>query len=271
MKSPFPGMDPYIEARGLWEDFHSHLIEKIYDTLADAVPANYVVRTTERSYISLVEAEGKETRSFQPDVSVATPGSAGPAPARGENIAVAEPETDTEGVPMIASVTEEFRESFVEIYYKEDDFQLVTCIEVLSPSNKRKGSDGWDVYLRKRQALMQGTANLIEIDLLRGGQKFPMLNPWPPCPYTLLVCRRVRAPHCRAYRAYSLKPLPPLSVPLAIPDPDVALDLQPLLEGIYARSRYHLSIDYSTPCQPPLSDDENAWLHEQLQCRQTQA
>ena len=28
MKSPFPGMDPYIEACGLWGDFHSHLIEK---------------------------------------------------------------------------------------------------------------------------------------------------------------------------------------------------------------------------------------------------
>jgi Protein of unknown function (DUF4058) len=29
MKSPFPGMDPYIEACGLWEGFHSHLIDKI--------------------------------------------------------------------------------------------------------------------------------------------------------------------------------------------------------------------------------------------------
>jgi hypothetical protein len=24
MKSPFPGMDPYIEACGLWEGFHGH-------------------------------------------------------------------------------------------------------------------------------------------------------------------------------------------------------------------------------------------------------
>ena len=31
MKSPFPGMDPYIEACGLWRDFHGHLIEKIFD------------------------------------------------------------------------------------------------------------------------------------------------------------------------------------------------------------------------------------------------
>jgi hypothetical protein len=28
MKSPFTGMDPFIEACGLWGDFHSHLIER---------------------------------------------------------------------------------------------------------------------------------------------------------------------------------------------------------------------------------------------------
>lgn len=26
MKSPFPGMDPYIEACSLWGDFHNRLI-----------------------------------------------------------------------------------------------------------------------------------------------------------------------------------------------------------------------------------------------------
>ena len=45
MKSPFPGMDPFIEGCGLWEDFHGHLIEKIFETLAVTVPAKYVVRT----------------------------------------------------------------------------------------------------------------------------------------------------------------------------------------------------------------------------------
>ena len=56
-------------------------------------------------------------------------------------------------------------------------------------SNKRQGSEGWQVYERKRQALLLGKANFIEIDLLRGGHKMPMLTPWPDSPYTLLVCR----------------------------------------------------------------------------------
>ena len=73
LKSPFPGMDPYIEACGLWEDFHNHLIEKIGETLADAAPDRYLVRTGERSYIVLLESEGMKTYSFRPDVSVTRP------------------------------------------------------------------------------------------------------------------------------------------------------------------------------------------------------
>ena len=34
MKSPFPGMDPYIEACGLWGDFHHDLISEIKYALA---------------------------------------------------------------------------------------------------------------------------------------------------------------------------------------------------------------------------------------------
>jgi hypothetical protein len=61
MKSPFPGMDPYIEVCGLWADFHTHLIEKIYEQLAEAVSERYLVRTGERSYVVLVESAGKQS------------------------------------------------------------------------------------------------------------------------------------------------------------------------------------------------------------------
>jgi hypothetical protein len=33
-ESPFPGMDPYIEACGLWEDFHGDLIAEMKRALA---------------------------------------------------------------------------------------------------------------------------------------------------------------------------------------------------------------------------------------------
>jgi hypothetical protein len=60
-------------------------------------------------------------------------------------------------------------------------------------------------------------------------------------------------------------------VPLAKPDPDVSLILQPLIDAIYARSRYSRSIDYSKTITPALAPEEAAWLEEQMQARRMQA
>lgn len=197
MKSPYPGMDPYIEQCGLWEDFHDALIQDIKNTLTVAVPERYLVRTGERVH------------------------------------------------------EEEFRESFVEIREAEGEKRLVTCIEVLSPTNKKPNTQGWDLYQRKRQALfMECSANLVEIDLLRHGQRMPMVDPFPKSPYVLLVARASKMPYCKVWRGDYQKPLPPMPVPLFKPDPDVTLDLQPLVDGIYARARYHRSIDYAKPLAP---------------------
>src|SRR5438874_785462 len=208
MKSPFPGMDPFIEACGLWEDFHTHLIEKIYEALADAVPERYVVRTGERSYVVLANANGEKSYPFQADVGMATSSGRDRSTLQEGGTALAEAATEAVPVMLRAFVEEEYRETFVEIYHADPGQQLVTCIEVLSPSNKRRGSEGWNLYLRKRQALMLGAANLVEIDLLRGGTKLPMLDPWPSAPYTLLVCRQSRAPYCKVWPAHYRRPLP---------------------------------------------------------------
>jgi hypothetical protein len=267
MKSPFPGMDPYIEACGLWGDFHSHLIEHIYARLADAAPARYTVRTQERSYLVLVESEGKTSHPFTPDISVTTT----PEKPKGRSrkkggVAVAEPAAGPEPVTMRAFLVEEFREAFVEIYEAGPEQRLVTTIEVLSPSNKQPGTPGWDQYQRKRQSVLLGDVSLIEIDLLRGGQRMPMLDPWPDSPYTLLVARAHKFQLCRVWPADFRRP-PPIPVPLARPDPDIPLDLQPMVEAIYQRSRYERSIDYTQPPTPPLAPEEAEWLAGQLRAR----
>ena len=131
---------------------------------------------------------------------------------------------------------------------------------MLSPSNKRRGTEGWREYERKRQAMLLGKANFIEIDLLRGGDKMPMLTPWPDSPYTLLVSRST--PRCRAWKGYFQRRLPAIPVPLLSPDPDLRLDLQPLLDGIYSLGRYDERIDYTRPLTPPLPDGDAVWMRE---------
>jgi hypothetical protein len=247
-------MDPYIEACGLWEGFHNRLIHKIDETLAAILPRGYTIDTAVRSYVVLVQTEGKVERLAKPDVTI-TEAATGKKPRKKKGgVAVAEPAEAAESVPMQAFIAEEFEETFVEIYAELEERVLVTCIEVLSPSNKRRGSEGWLQYERKRQALLLGRANFIELDLLRGGHKFPMLTPWPDTPYTLLVCRANRAPYCRVWLAHFLHRLPVIPVPLLYPEPDLTLDLQPLLDGIYELGRYDERVDYARPLTPPLPD-----------------
>jgi Protein of unknown function (DUF4058) len=262
--SPFPGMDPFIEACGLWEDFHGHLIEKISEVLADTLPARYLVKTGERGSVVLADADGEKSHTFKPDVSVVDDGSAFSEAAT----ALAEPAIAKAPYSLRAFIEEEFRERFIEIYGGEGETQLVTCIEVLSPSNKKPNTVGRDRYQRKRQGLFLGhEANLVEIDLLRGGERMPMIDRLPISPYMLLVSRKQHMPYCQVWDAYFDRPLPPIPVPLARPDPDVSLDLQPMIDSIYSRWRFSRSIDYAKALTPPLTVEETAWLQEQLRQR----
>ena len=165
---------------------------------------------------------------------------------------------------MRALVKAEYREPYLEIRQVNPEHKLVTGIEVLSPSNKRYGSKGWRLYARKRLAYLGGRANFVEIDLLRRGRRMPMASKWPASPYYLLVCRKKKAPRCAVWPAGCMEPLPPIPIPLAAPDPDLSLDLQPLVEAIYARSRYERDIDYRRPLAQPLGPAEQAWLDERL-------
>ena len=77
MQSPFPGMDPYIEACQLRDDFHHDLLLEIKGALAPQLPAGYVVRGSERTYLVMGPAEGqRQKHRFWSDVSVASTGTA---------------------------------------------------------------------------------------------------------------------------------------------------------------------------------------------------
>jgi Protein of unknown function (DUF4058) len=44
MKSPFPGMDPYLEAQGRWRDLHVSMITYCRDALKEVLPENFVAQ-----------------------------------------------------------------------------------------------------------------------------------------------------------------------------------------------------------------------------------
>jgi Protein of unknown function (DUF4058) len=262
MGSPFPGMDPYIEATHLWGDFHANLIPEIQRILAERLPDRYVVRAAERSYVALAQREDEEEQGFVPDITVArgTDSSKRPRKPKGPRILESEPG------PVItrAMIPTEYRETFLEIRQVKPERKLVTGIEVLSPSNKRPHTKGWRLYNLKRLAYLSGHANCVEIDLLRRGRRMPMVSAWPDSPYYMLVCRKKQASRCSVWPAFFTKALPSIPVPLAPPDADISLDIQPLIAAVYERSRYEQDIDYHQPLSPPLSVEDAAWVQARI-------
>jgi hypothetical protein len=142
---------------------------------------------------------------------------------------------------------------------------LVTAIEILSFANKHPGHAAYLTYRRKRRAVLSSTANLLEIDLLRAGERSPLAEPLPEAPYFIVLSRTERRPVAEVWPLRLPEPLPILPIPLLPPDPDVPLDLGRALATIYDRSGYDLRIDYTQrPPAPALSAEEGAWLEAHL-------
>jgi hypothetical protein len=148
--------------------------------------------------------------------------------------------------------------------------RLVTAIEVLSPVNKRPSHEAYHDYLRKRRELLRCDAHLIEIDLLRGGDRPPLEQPVPPAPYYVTLSRAGRRPYVEVWPVQLRERLPVLPVPLLEPDPDVPLDLGRAVAAVYERGAYVRLIDYRQPPPPPrLSEAEAVWVEDRLRGKRT--
>src|SRR5207302_1833363 len=90
--------------------------------------------------------------------------------------------------------------------------RLVTAIELLSPSNKH--GPGRKQYLRKRQRFLKSTAHLLEIDLHHRGKRVPMLDPYPPAAYFVILTRGRRRALAEVWPIAIQDPLPTVLVPL---------------------------------------------------------
>jgi uncharacterized protein DUF4058 len=255
MPSPFPGMDPYLEERELWPDVHLSLITAIRDALAPQVAPHYYVRIERRTYMVQVDREALVRR---PDAAViATSPPAGRPAEAGVATALARA---TQSVLLPAF--EEIREAYLEIH-DDRTHEVVTAIELLSPTNKAAGQGRLE-YQRKRNQILHSLTSLVEIDLLRGGEPMEM-EPSPPSDYRIVVGPEWERPWARLH-AFSLRePIPELSLPLRPGEPEPLLALGDLLNAVYDRARYDLSIDYRLPPpEPLLSADDMAWMSERL-------
>jgi len=141
---------------------------------------------------------------------------------------------------------------------------LVTAIEILSPINKRPGQER-QKYLHKRRELLRSEVHVMELDLLRGGERSPLETPLPLAPYYVTLARADNRPSVDAWPIQLAARLPVLPVPLSAPDPDVPLDLGAVVQAVYERGGYATRIDYRQPAPlPPLEPEQQAWVEQLL-------
>jgi hypothetical protein len=248
MPSPFPGMDPYLEGY-LWPDVHHRLATQISDQLNPLIRPRYVARIA----VQVVTDENPqgEIGIMYPDVEVFRAQSrAESQPLAAGGLLVAEPTEATVSVPLPVI---EVRIPSVEIRDTAQN-QLVTSIEILSPVNKRE--PGLSKYREKCRQLKAAGVHVLEIDLLRRGQR-SLVSPHIPESAYRMTLTRANAQRADVWAIQVRDPLPILPVPLRPPDPDVLLDLGLALRTIYDRAAYDLSINYDeAPPPPPLPPDE---------------
>lgn len=258
VQSPFPGMDPYLEAPGLWPDVHESLMYIFREQLTPLLAPKYVTELSTQIVIDEVTGDNGsgngsgvvQSRSVLPDVTVTRSASPG-TPTQEEIAIVPAPLRLTLPMPMPTRL--------ITIYIRQrESMRLVTVIELLSPVNKRYG-DGRQDYLKKRNSFLQSSVHLIEIDLLREGPRMPFGQTVPTTDYLAIVSAAQERPECAAWPISVRERLPVLPVPLLPPDPVVPLDMGQALRTAYQRARYDLRIDYRVPAQPPLPPDDAAW------------
>ena len=249
-------MDPFWEGY-LWPDLHHRLATVISDLLTPQIRPSFVARITKYTVMDTHPAE--EAGVMYPDVEIFRRNVEEPAAI------YANSELPPNFTPVTISISPispiEVRIPVVEIRDRDDN-RLISAVEILSPVNKRK--PGLEPYQKKRKQYFESGVHLLEIDLIRRGQR-PFDHPELPSSHYLITLVRA-GNNPTDFWAFDVQDhLPVVPVPLDDMHDDVVLDLEHAIGLIYERSDYGLSINYKkSPPPPKFNKVDQAWMDQLL-------
>jgi Protein of unknown function (DUF4058) len=252
MRPPFPGMDPWLEDPEIWPNVHNSLVISIRDVLLAQLRPRYFVDVESRM---TVLSGTDQDRMYRPDVEIRAKELN--VPARAGGVTVME---HVEAKPfhvVVEMPPDEIEEVFLTIQ-ELPGRQVVTVIEVLSPTNKRT-RDARKQYLDKRRELLGSGVNFVEIDLLRAGRPMPPQKARLSSDYRLLVFRPRLGRMAHLYGFSYKTEIPQIPIPLLPQDSEPSLDLNRILHALYERAGYDMALDYRRPPQPRLRKQDEAW------------
>src|SRR5215475_3579612 len=194
--SPFPGMDPYLEAPSIWPDVHTSLMSIFREQLTPLLAPKYLAELETQVVIDHLD---DDPQVVLPDVSLTSSEVSVEAPSA---VAVAAPAPVQVRVPM------DIPTRLVSVYIRQrETAHLVAVIELLSPVNKRRGK-GREEYLEKRRTFLSAPVHFIEIDLLRSYARMPFDDPLPAAHHIVMVCKAGERPHSSVWPISVCQPLP---------------------------------------------------------------
>ena len=250
-KSPFPGMDPYLEER--WPEVHASLIVYARNQINQRLPNDLQANIEENL---AVYAEEESSRQIRPDINVSESAALATSSVAVSSAVIADPVVVRRGPHP---------SRHIEI--ASTDGRIITAIEFVSPWNK-VGSRAREQYTRKQLDFIEAGVNLVEIDLVRQGSYVlaASLSDIPEPlrkPYMICVYRDIHPDQFEIYPAPLQQRLPNIPIPLRPGDRDVVLELQPLVDVCYQDGRYY-RIDYGHAPKWKFDEPDASWIIERL-------
>jgi hypothetical protein len=256
MPSPFPGMDPYLEDPGFWQGFHTSMQSAMRAQLTPQLPPGFYADIEQHVWFR--EDGPREGLTLaRPDLYVLEGPTGKARRPTGGGVAVAEP---TARLTQPSLVREVGRHA---IRIREGrGGRVVTAIELLSPSNKESGGE-LERYVLKRSEFLANNTSLVEIDLLRRGQRLPFVDV-PDGDYYIYVTDAAWYSEVSVWAFTVRNPIPPVPVPLPHPHPPVSLSLRPCIDRVYKEADYGPQIAYGQPTKPALRPADAEWAADLL-------
>jgi Protein of unknown function (DUF4058) len=222
MKSPFPGMDPFLEC--CWHDFHVSFLVCAAANLNRVLPFELVARI---GNASINENDAERTLQEGFDVPLSAP------LERRLEIQDAESNRVITVIELLSPVNKNSAAGRAAYRKKQVEYiqGMVNLVEI--------------------DLLRCG-----EFVLAMPEEEWPRAH---HAPYKICI-RRVTRPAIAAGIGIQLRDkLPNIAIPLRPHDRDAVLELQPIIDDCYRDGRYY-TIDYDRPLDPPFSEDEQQWF-----------
>jgi hypothetical protein len=230
-------MDPYLENPLIWSGVRFAILAVIQDQLA-------LIAREHRCFLQFA------VRTYTTDGSdPAYPLFIAPPPSRPH--------------ARITLLDHEIEDAWLEIH-SASPAERITIIEVMTPEYKVPGSYARAAMLESRRSALAENVNWFEIDLLRNGTRVIDPSPGSAAEYCASLSRSGRPKRAYFWPISLRNRLPTIAVPLRDGLPDMPLDLQSVIDRVFLRGGYDLSMRYEADPPPPMSTDNLIWCRDRI-------